>query len=442
MNDDHCDDAETQTFIHSVDTTWDEPVCAYLSTSLYSAYTLILFFIVQLKLSKTSIEKLLILLQAFLPTNNALAKTKYMFFKCLKLQLSMDTVHFCHKHGICDGEQCRHSDGTCVIDSMLWCHPVKQFVSRLSKDKRFYELAQSYRRRTKHTDDRICDIYDGIAYKKIASPVTNMPGGYSFLHNYDGATKWKSSLVSAIPIFMVCNELPFVERFKVENTIFCGVWFGTEKPNTNILFSSLVNDLLEGDIGVDITTPLGSIEKVRVRCLNSSCDLPAKAALLHQQQHGGYHACSFCNNSGLSMDKRFCYPLLASYGDVKFDHSSRKEDDIKAAYSVYDENISSSILQSNQKLPVIQGLNGISVFRRLPYWEWTLFSTIDFMHLLEGIFHLLMKLWMKSKVCSSIVIVELFLYSVGTMSQIVDAQVILICEYRADESQIPRVERN
>ncbi len=93
-------------------------------------------------------------------------KTKYMFFKCLKLQLSMDTVHFCHKHGICDDEQYHHSDGTCIIDSMLRGHPVKQSVSRLSKDKRFYELAQSYRRRTKHTDDRICDIYDGIANKK------------------------------------------------------------------------------------------------------------------------------------------------------------------------------------------------------------------------------------------------------------------------------------
>lgn len=243
-------------------------------------------------------------------------------------------------------------------------------------DKRFYSLAQHYRLRHCKSTDIIRDVYDGEVYRRIAAPVTTTKGGYSFLVNYDGATKWKSSLVSAIPIFMVCNELPFNERMKIENVIFCGVWFGKNKPMSNILFSELF----------------------LLRCINYCCDLPAKAGLFMQQQHGGRGACGFCNHSGCTIEKRFCYPLLRRFQDIVFDHSLRTESRVKEVYNKYRTLLREGVTWSD--LPVINGHTGISIFSEmLPYWEWTSFGSIDIMHLMEGVFSLLMKLWTESKVC-------------------------------------------
>ena len=160
-----------------------------------------------------------------------------------------------------------------------------------------------------------------------------------------------------------------------------------------------MDELKQGEQGVVITNPYGLQEKVQVRCINSACDLPAKAALFMQQQHGGKGACGFCNHSGVTIDKRFCYPLLRSHGDLVFDHSLRQEAQVMQVYQLYREKMEESGAPW-MKLPVVNGLVGQSVFHELSYWRWTLFGSIDFMHLFEGLFSTLMKLWTESKVWS------------------------------------------
>ena len=103
---------------------WDEKMCCYLPITLYSAYTLILFLVVQLGLSKAGTEKLLQFLQAFL------AKTKHMFFKCLNYNCQMRKIYFCRAHG------CMSTSSPCIqcnlpMEFFLWCNPTQQLVDRL-----------------------------------------------------------------------------------------------------------------------------------------------------------------------------------------------------------------------------------------------------------------------------------------------------------------------
>ncbi len=76
----------------------------------------------------------------------------------------------------------------------------------------------------------------------------------------------------------------------------------------------------------------------------------------------------------------------------------RTEGTVNEIYSKY-RNLIEESGKSWMKLPVMNGLVGISVFNDLNYWQWTMFGSIDLMHLFEGIFSILMKLWTESKVC-------------------------------------------
>ena len=130
-------------------------------------------------------------------------------------------------------------------------------------------------------------MYDGLAYQQIGDQITSTKHCFTFLMNFDGATKWKSSLVSAIPIYLVCNEIEKKHRFKAENMIFCGVWFGKNKPDTNILLALLVKSFRRADSGVIASTPTGKQITVRARLLNSATDIPAQHDILKMMHHGG-----------------------------------------------------------------------------------------------------------------------------------------------------------
>ena len=65
---------------------------------------------------------------------------------------------------------------------------------------------------TRCTTDSLCDIYDGSLYKDCPNHFRN-PYNLSFMLNYDGAPKFKSSTMQVWPIQLRINELPTMLRY-------------------------------------------------------------------------------------------------------------------------------------------------------------------------------------------------------------------------------------
>lgn len=96
---------------------------------------------------------------------------------------------------------------------------------------------------------------------------------YTFTLNTDGVSPFKSSKWQLWPIYLTINELSPSERYKPEHVIFCGLFFGSEKPDFTLYLKPLVNDLnkitRQGEKLTDGTLFRGKL-------LNISMDLPAR----------------------------------------------------------------------------------------------------------------------------------------------------------------------
>lgn len=71
------------------DSSWEEMVCEGLGISLYSTYTVLLWFAISCCLSKSDVKKLLYILQMFLQKENRLVGSKYQFYKLFDVQKNM-----------------------------------------------------------------------------------------------------------------------------------------------------------------------------------------------------------------------------------------------------------------------------------------------------------------------------------------------------------------
>ena len=77
-------------------------------------------------------------------------------------------------------------------------------------DPHTWKLLQ--KRFDRQRDGIICDIYDGAAYIKYETFLSNQ-ANISFTLNTDGVALYRSSKVGIWPIWLVVNELPPSERY-------------------------------------------------------------------------------------------------------------------------------------------------------------------------------------------------------------------------------------
>lgn len=96
-------------------------------------------------------------------------------------------------------------------------------------------------------DNCFRDIYDGKIYKELSqegSFLSNI-NNISFTWFTDGVKIFKSSKFSIWPIYLVINELPFSERFKLKNLILAGIWFGDLKSKPNLFMKEMYHEMLK-----------------------------------------------------------------------------------------------------------------------------------------------------------------------------------------------------
>jgi hypothetical protein len=378
---------------------WEERVSENLDLTLFSAHTIILWFILEANLSRSSVEKLLKVIQMFLPFQNKLAKSKHLLFKALNKQMKMDKYYICRDCSFISKKNNCNIHNT-LDEFIMWSNPIDTFKERLQTDERFFSLCQYYREhrgeiiKKGENGNKIFNVWNAQQYQHIADPITKDYDGYSFIVNEDGASKWKSSICSANPIYLQNQEMEITERLKEENAIFCGAYYGKKKLNGNLLFSLLIKNFIEAEAGVSALKPDGTKYTLRARLINTCFDNPSLSNAMQIKQAGGESCCFWCNNQGCTIENRRCYPYLKEVNGSILNHARRTEAEIEDIYNSF----RTQREQHHQSsLEPVRGLKDLTVFKALPYFRWTTSSSVELLHFVEGVFKIQIKLWLYPK---------------------------------------------
>ena len=253
-----------------------------------------------------------------------------------------------------------------------------------------WETITTYRFNRKCRNDDVGDIYDGALYRKHwESGFLKDHRNISFIYNTDGVPIFKSSKFSLWPLYVAINELPYSQRFRRDNMLLAGVWFGPDKPfMLSFLkpFHSIFHQL-ETD-GVEILNPKGENITVRAILLCGTCDLPARCLVCNSIQFNGFYGCLRCRQAGKSIKTQkgghvHVYPFNTEDPSGPVQTKSGIMRDAQRAV---------------QEKSSVNGIKGPSWFAALRHHDIILGTAIDYMHCaLEGVMKLLLELWFTSK---------------------------------------------
>lgn len=239
------------------------------------------------------------------PTKNKCVKSLYMFKKIFNAIKSPIVVHcYCLKCKVEVSEQvcgvCQQKKDMNYFIEM----PLLSQLSLLLRRNGFYQKLQHRFTRTKSNVNNLEDIFDGEVYKSYFDDngFLSNPSNLSFTWNSDGIPIFKSSNFSIWPFYLVINELPYEDRFKPENTLFVGLWFGKFKPIPDLFLNSFVESMNKLFEGVKMRLYDKSFITLKAIIICGTCDLPAKAIFLNLKQHNGNYGCPRCTQKGVHVD--------------------------------------------------------------------------------------------------------------------------------------------
>lgn len=130
-----------------------------------------------------------------------------------------------------ENQQCPNCIDQSEISYFLTISIISQLSALYSRNGFREKLNYKYDR-VKLTEENIEKVYDRKVYKEFSQNggILSDPNNISFSWYTDGVKVYKSSKFSFWPLYLAINELPYQERFKKENLIIAGMWFGEEKP--------------------------------------------------------------------------------------------------------------------------------------------------------------------------------------------------------------------
>lgn len=225
------------------------------------------------------------------------------------------------------------------------------------------------------------DVWDGAALRPLCSPGRFFSDKHHLALSLstDGMPLYKSSPVSIWPVYLVILNLPPSIRMNSENTILCGIWIGSSKPDMKILLDPISKYLRQlSTHGVKIKTPSGE-HTIRGKLVMAVCDLPAKAIVLNSKQYNGKYGCSVCLHPGERL------PNNARIYPPDQEYEERTHSNVLAC----------ATLAEKEKRSVL-GVYGISPLASNV--DLVNCIPIDYMHnVLEGVTRWLLKVWTDSK---------------------------------------------
>jgi Transposase family tnp2 len=222
----------------------------------------------------------------------------------------------------------------------------------------------------------ITDVKDGKLYDNyqlLSKPIT-------LTINTDGVKVFDSTKSGSLwPIHFVINELAPAIRFKPENLLVSGLWFGSD-PKMELFFKPLVQELVELSKKNTKIQINNEIIDVQIRAVLLTADCPAKDKIMKKKQFNGYFGCPYCLHPGkLETNRQIRYTCL---GNIEARTHEKVICDMRLAYETE---------------TTINGMKGLSPLIGFPKFDIINGLTIDYMHCaLLGVTKTLLELWLDS----------------------------------------------
>lgn len=242
------------------------------------------------------------------------------------------------------------------------------------------------------------DVYDGSIYQELTkgNNILSNKNNISLMWYTDGISIFKSSKFNVWGFLLIILELPYEERFKLENVLFVSLWFGNKKPAPNLYLEPIEASLKKLYKGINLYVQ--DVDKnitVRGLVVCGTADLPAKAGVLNMIQHNGRFGCPVCDQEGCIVDRVRTYPYDK-------DIILRTEEDVLEC--------------SMQALEVgkpVCGVKGPSMLSKIcPRFITS--TAVDVMHcVFEGVAKKLIELWFDTKFAGED-------YNISEFTQVVD----------------------
>ena len=372
------------------------PIYAGANITVAISMLLIMTYAMRHSLSGEALADLLTLINLHCMSPNHVSKTLYLFRKNFQhLKSPLRFHHYCSNcliyvpdkkqkmclNTFCNKDFTKSGSLTFFIEIPI----VKQLQDLF--DQKWFINALHYRFTWRSTPGVICDVYDGLLYQKhfksggLLSDINNL----SFVYNTDGVPVFKASNFQLWPLYLAINELPPDKRFKMDNVILAGLWFGNLKPHMLTFLKPFHSTLYELESkGEQFNLPSGEVITTRAFLLLGTCDLPAKAAVCNCIQFNGFYGCFRCKQPGRSV-------TTAKGGTVHvFPFNMNDPTGPKRTHT---ETIDFAELASQENQPK-QGIKGPTWFSALHIHDIILGTSVDYMHCcLQGVVKSMMNLW-------------------------------------------------
>jgi hypothetical protein len=275
----------------------DKPIFPGSPVTMWMAIVMILSFITRHKLTKATVTDLIQLINllfggpvtGFQLTSSYIEKfiekAKYGIEKhtyCTQCQVYIADVN---SVDVCPVEGCHRNlreDG--AVSYFIVVPLLDQLCSLMSRVS-ICEIIFGPKKQP--NADYLGDITDGNVYKYMYSKCKHLHF-ISMSWNTDGVSVFKSSKFSIWPLYMTINELPQHMRFKDENLILAGLWFGPKKPLMQTFLKPIYPMLHGLENGFMIDTAIGK-KKLHGFVIAGTADLPARALALNMIMFNGYN---------------------------------------------------------------------------------------------------------------------------------------------------------
>jgi hypothetical protein len=254
--------------------------------SVIDASRLIVSYALRFSLSDQASKNLVDLIKLLLPEKNNMLKSYNKMFKSLiskenKIKVKNYCI-FCSyeldNKKNCQNIECdKYETHQFPYDTFHYVDIKNQLEEILSS---YWTYIENY----KKSEIKNLDFINSSFYKEKPNTI----------HLYlctDGVPVFKQPSRSAYPVYLNIIELPPFLRETKRTKLIAGVWFGTNQPTSDILFSQLISNVNSLDINI---SPNGENLHLKAKLHIVQGDLPGKAKMLDMKTHKGFFCCPYC----------------------------------------------------------------------------------------------------------------------------------------------------
>lgn len=237
--------------------------------------------------------------------------------------------------------------------------PLLDQIKCLFERKKFRELILNRSSTDKIVERNFESVCDGSVYKEH-SEFLSVPTNFSLTLYADGVQLFNSSKSSTWPLCLVFNEIPYKERYKVENMLLLGCWYDGTQPDFNTWLSAAfeaLKTLFHNGVQVTFRDDGNAQHSINVKgvIILVTADAPARAKIYKVNQYNGRFGCAVCYQSGSArkdaQNKTMKGPYVFPYEEIVNFRTSEQTIELG--------------IRANALKTILYGIKGVSIMFKL-----------------------------------------------------------------------------